>query len=768
LPQRLKVLLVEDDPNDAELVLRELRRAGFDPDWRRVDTEEAFINSLSPVIQLILSDYSMPLFNGLHALKLLQEHDLEIPFIIVSGTIGEEAAVQAMRAGANDYLMKGNLARLGPTIVRELQEAENRRARRRAEAALLESEDRNRDLIEHSHDLICTHDLSGRILSINRTTVKALGYEQAALMDANVREILFSGLQNDFDAYISELQKVGVASGVMAVQTSAGEKRVWRYTNTLRTDGVAVPIVRGMAHDITVELKAESAMRESQMRLAGIVNSAMDAIISVDGEQKVVLFNAAAERILGCPAAEAIGQTIDRFIPQSFREPHQQHIRRFGETGVSLRSIHSLSELTAVRANGEEFPIEASISKIEVAGQKIFTVVLRDITERKQLEEQFRQSQKMEAVGRLAGGVAHDFNNMLTAIIGYSQLVMAQIDEASPLRHDIEEIEKAGQRAAGLTAQLLAFSRKQVLQPKVLDLNEVISDVDKMLRRVIGEDIDLVTIARPDLGHVKADPGQIEQILLNLAVNSRDAMPLGGKLTIETANIELDEAYASSHSDVIPGQYVMLAVSDTGIGLDAQTQARMFDPFFTTKEKGKGTGLGLSTVFGIVKQSGGHIWVYSEPEHGAAFKIYFPRVDEPTAPASADAKDVGSLFGSEVLMVVEDDDAVRGMSQSALEKYGYTVLAAESGAQALEAFGPLAATIDLVVTDVIMAGMSGPELVERLHELHPDVKVLYVSGYTEEATIHHGVLTEGIEFLQKPFTPDLLARRVRQLLSDKH
>lgn len=760
----LRVLLVEDDPNDAELVLRELRRAGFDPDWRLVDTEEAYIEGLNPDIQIILSDYSMPKFDGSRALNLLQQRELEIPFIVVSGTIGEAVAVEAMRAGANDCLMKGNLARLGPTIVRELQEAENRRARRRAETALRESEDRYRDLVEHSHDLICTHDLTGRILSLNRTAAKMLGYDQETLLNKHIQEILFSGFQNEFDSYISELQKNGSAQGMMAVQTRTGEKRVWEYSNTLRTEGVAVPIVRGMAHDVTEQRQAETALRENQTRLAGIVNSAIDAIVSVNGEQKIVLFNAAAERILGCSAAEAIGQAIDRFIPQRFREQHQQHIRDFGDTGVTSRSMGSFAELTALRADGEEFPIEASISQIEVAGQPLFTVILRDITERKQLEDQFRQAQKMEAIGRLAGGVAHDFNNMLTAIIGYSQLVLAQLDEASPQRHDIEEIERAGQRAAGLTAQLLAFSRKQVLQPKMLDLNEVISNVDKMLRRLIGEDIDLVTIARPDLGHVKADPGQIEQILLNLAVNSRDAMPRGGKLTIETANIDLDETYASSHADVVPGQYVMLAVSDTGHGLDAETQSHIFEPFFTTKEQG--TGLGLSTVFGIVKQSGGHIWVYSEPGHGAAFKIYFPRVDEPADSAAAQTEAVESLYGSETIMVVEDDEAVRNFSQLALEKYGYTVLAAERGTQALEAFGPLAAAIDLVMTDVVMAGMSGPELVVRLQELHPDVKVLYVSGYTEEATIHHGLLTDGIAFLQKPFTADALARKVRQLLSE--
>ena len=764
LAQRLRVLLVEDDPNDAELLLRELRRAGFEPDWRRVDTEKAYIDSLNPDLQLILSDYSMPTFDGLRALTLLQERELEIPFIVVSGTIGEDQAVEAMRAGAYDYLMKGNLARLGPTIERELNEAENRRARRRAEAALRRSEDRYRDLVEHSHDLIFTHDLTGRILSINQTAANAVGYHQESLLNTNIQEILFPGFQNEFDSYISELQKNGSAQGMMAVRTRSDQKRVWKYQNTLRTEGVAVAIARCRAHDVTEQTQAEKALRENQTRLEGIVNSAMDAIISVDSEQKVVFFNAAAERILRCPAAEAIGQPIDRFIPQRLREQHQQHIRGFGETGITARSMHSLVALSGLRADGEEFPIEASISQIDVAGEKLFTVILRDITERRGLEEQLRQSQKMEAIGRLAGGLAHDFNNMLTAIIGYSQLVKAQLDEASPLRHDIDQIEKAGQRAASLTAQLLAFSREQVLQPKVLDLSEVISNVDKMLRRLIGEDVDLITIASPGLGHVKADPGQIEQILLNLVVNSRDAMPRGGKLTIETANTDLDEVYASSHADVIPGPYVMLAVSDAGLGMDAQTMSRAFEPFFSTKELGKGTGLGLSTVYGIVKQSGGHISVYSEPGHGATFKIYLPRVSEAATSTSAGVAAGSSLQGSETILLVEDDELVREFSRAALQAYGYLVLEAADAASALLVSKQEIGSINLMVTDVVMPGMTGRRLSEHFTGSRPEMKVLYMSGYTDNAIVRHGVLDAETAFLQKPFTPEVLARKVREVL----
>jgi len=391
----------------------------------------------------------------------------------------------------------------------------------------------------------------------------------------------------------------------------------------------------------------------------------------------------------------------------------------------------------------------------------------RDVTERKLLEQQLRQSQKLEAIGQLAGGVAHDFNNLLTAIIGFSDLLLRQVDADARIRTEIEEINSAGKRAAALTSQLLAFSRRQVLQPVLLDLNDVVVNIEKMLRRLIGEDIDIVTVAEARHGWIKIDPGQTEQILMNLALNARDAMPNGGKLTIETSSVELDETYTRTHPEVVPGRYVLLAVSDTGFGIDTETQLHIFEPFFTTKDQGKGTGLGLSTVYGIVKQSGGHIWVYSEPGHGATFKVYLPRVDAAGDSQIAPSDAPKSLQGSERVLLVEDDEAVRTLARLVLEEHGYTVFSAENGPRAIEAFGSLAGTIDLVITDVIMPQMSGAELAKLLREMHSDLSVLYVSGYTEEATIHRGVLDEGVEFLQKPFTPQALARKVREVIEKK-
>src|SRR5881275_876306 len=369
----------------------------------------------------------------------------------------------------------------------------------------------------------------------------------------------------------------------------------------------------------------------------------------------------------------------------------------------------------------------------------------------------------MEAVGRLAGGVAHDFNNLLTVITSYSALLLEDLGSDDPKRDDVQQIRKAAEAAATLTRQLLAFSRQQVLQPKALDLKATVAGTEKLLKRLIGEDIQLTTVLAPDLGVVKADPGQIEQIIINLAVNARDAMPSGGRLTIEAANVDMDEAYVRGHAPASPGRYVMLALSDTGIGMDEQTKARIFEPFFTTKEKGKGTGLGLSTVYGIVKQSGGYVWVYSEPGHGTTFKVYLPRVDAPAEP-QAPPREAATVTGTETILLAEDDEILRPLTKGLLARLGYTVLDAESAEQALAVAGARQGPIHLLVADVVMPGASGRELARRLAQSRPETRVLYVSGYTDDAIVHHGMLDPGLKFLQKPFTPAALARKVREVL----
>lgn len=430
----------------------------------------------------------------------------------------------------------------------------------------------------------------------------------------------------------------------------------------------------------------------------------------------------------------------------------------------SVKEMRDIAERTAEIKTlnaGLEQHVSERTAQLVTANQELE----REVAERKLAEEQLRQAQKMEAVGKLAGGVAHDFNNLLTAINGHSDLAMRRLKLDDPLYDKLEKIKKAGERAAALTHQLLAFSRKQILQPKVLDLNQVVFEMNKMLQPLIGEDIDLLTKLKPDLGMVKADPGQLEQVLMNLSVNARDAMPRGGKLTIETTNVYLDEEYASRHLSIVPGWYVMLAVSDTGSGMDAQTQERIFDPFFTTKEVGKGTGLGLSTVYGIVKQSGGNIWVYSEVGRGTTFKVYLPCVNRCAEKPEFNIDRNQLSEGNETVLLVEDEEMVREMAKEILEESGYLVLEAKHGQEALLIAEQYRGHIHLMLSDVVMPQMSGRELAEQFAPLRRDMKVLYMSGYTDDAIVHHGVLDEGTAFIEKPFTPNALARKVRETLN---
>ena len=450
----------------------------------------------------------------------------------------------------------------------------------------------------------------------------------------------------------------------------------------------------------------------------------------------------------------------------------------FEDTFLFIAIRHSTSEMWSMAERTAEIKSLNEDLERHVAERTSQLVAANDglkkeVDERKQAEEalhrseeQLRQSQKMEAVGKLAGGVAHDFNNLLTAINGHSELAMRRLGDDDPLYRKLEAIKNAGERAASLTRQLLAFSRKQILQPKVLDLNQVVFEMNKMFQPLIGEDIDLFTRLVPDLGKVKADPGQIEQVLMNLTVNARDAMPLGGRLTIETANVYLDEAYAKHHATVRPGWYVMLAVSDNGCGMDEATRERIFEPFFTTKEVGKGTGLGLSTVYGIVKQSGGNIWVYTEAGRGTTFKVYLPCVDRGIEEPESSTDDNKVLEGTETVLLVEDEEVVRDMAREILEESGYRVLEAKHGREALLVAERHRGPIHLMLSDVVMPQMSGRELAEHLTPLRSEMKVLYMSGYTDDAIVHHGVLDEGMAFIGKPFTPNALARKVRETLNE--
>jgi PAS domain S-box-containing protein len=510
--------------------------------------------------------------------------------------------------------------------------------------------------------------------------------------------------------------------------------------------------------------RADARLRESEARKAATLEAALDCIVTIDHRGRITEFNQASERVFGYRRADVMGREMAALlIPPELQARHRAGLTRYLATGEGS-VIGRRLEMSALRADGTEFPVELTITRLPSVGPPMFTGFLRDITERRQLEDQLRQAQKMDAVGRLAGGIAHDFNNLLTVIAGRARFALERLASGTPPRRDLETIIGATTRAEALTRQLLAFGRKQMLKVQVLDLAQVVDNMRRLLERTIREDVLIATIAEPGLARVKADPTQIEQVIMNLVVNARDAMPQGGRLTIEMSNVDLDAAYTRTRPEVTPGAYVLLAVTDSGIGMDRATQARIFEPFFTTKAPGEGTGLGLATVYGIIKQSSGHIAVYSEPGIGTTFKVYLPRAHESSTLASPELSGE-STRGAGTILLVEDEDEVRGLAHEILESEGYTVLVARSPDEALRAASRHTASIHLVLTDVVMPAMSGPDLVERLRAARPDLRVVYMSGYAQGAMVHQAILAAGRAFVQKPFTRQTLTHKVREVLA---
>jgi two-component system, cell cycle sensor histidine kinase and response regulator CckA len=637
----LRVLFVEDSEDDMLLLIRQLRVGGYEPIFERVDSAEDMRAALNRgPWDVLITDHAMPRFSAMGALDILKEAGIDIPRIIVSGTIGEETAVQIMRAGADDYIMKGNLSRLVPALERELREAEERRRRRRAEEALRESDRRYRTLVENIDLGVTLIDADFTVLMTNQAL--------ARLVDSTPEKIV----------------------GGLCYQRFAG---------------------RGFACD-------------------------------------------------NCPGTRAL-------TTGQMGEAERELTRNDGKV-LSLRI--------------QAFPVTGPTGE-----PTCFIEVVEDITERTRLQDQLQQTARLESIGRLAGGIAHDFNNLLTAMMGYSSVLLQQMGRDDPHREKVLQISCAAERAAALTRQLLAFSRKQVLNMRVLELNPIIAGFQEIMQRLLGEDIDLRPVLAPRLMQTKADPAQIEQILMNLVINARDAIPVHGRVLLETANVTLDEDYARLHAEVRPGPYVMIAVDDNGSGMTPEIRSQIFDPFFTTKELGKGTGLGLSTVYGIVKQHEGHIAVYSEPDRGTTFKIYLPAVLEPAQTAGFQIGAETRPSGTETILIVEDEEIVLRLACDALEMLGYTVLCASSPEAALRTSREHDGRIDLLVTDVVLPEMDGPRLFTKLAPERPDMKVMYVSGYTGDSIVQHGVLDRGVHFLQKPFTLGSLAAGVRAALEER-
>src|SRR5437773_1774151 len=619
-------------------------------------------------------------------------------------------------------------------------------------------------LVEHSSDAVALLDETGAITYVSQAATRLLGYGVPELTGTNAL-----GFLHPDDLALTErlcrqlLDQPGTPIRTeLRARHKDGSYHLVEAVAVNRLDDPAVGAVVANWRDITERLRAEQALRNSEQSYRSLVDGVRDVIFALSPGGEVTSLNPAFEEMTGFPPADWVGRPFEAFVHP---DDVPLALDLFGRVlqGEPRPTIQFRILTRAGTYRVAEFSATAQRRDGRLTG---ILGIGRDVTERLGLEQQLRQAQKMEAVGRLAGGIAHDFNNILTAITGHADLLLEDLGHHDPRRADVDEIRRSAERAAGLTRQLLAFSRQQVLQPKVVDLNALVLDMDKLLRRLIGEDVELATVLYPTLGRVTADPGQLEQVIVNLAVNARDAMPQGGKLTLETRNIDLDSSYTLEHSLVKPGPYVQLTVSDSGIGMDEETQAHAFEPFFTTKPRGQGTGLGLAMVYGTVKQSGGFIWVYSEPGHGATFKIYLPRVDAPVEAAAPPVPVERPPRGSETVLLAEDEPAVRTIAQQALERQGYTVLAAPSGADALALAAQHGATIHLLLTDVVMPGMSGRDLADRLTAQRPGIRVLYISGYTDNAIVRHGMLEPGLAYLQKPFRPDALVRKVRDVLDE--
>ncbi len=755
----LRLLIIEDSKPDAELIVAALKRAGYALSFEVVDKPEDMRQRLlRQEFDVVLSDHNLPSWSGTEALKIVLESGRSVPFVVVTGSLGDEAAVQYIKSGAADYVLKNHLERLPSVVGQVLKERAHQEEEFRLHDQIRAGKREWELTFDSVPDPIFLLDENCAVRRANRAAAEALQLNFAELIGRPCFEVVRGAGKvsvgcshgHEFDAASeSEEEKNGKTKKNFDA----------RCTELHGADGQVAGFVFSM-HDVTKRKRAEDEIR----KLSRAVEQSPASVAITDPDGRIEYVNPTFTRITGYTLEEVRGKNPR--ILKSGETPDEEY-KRLWQTITSGREWRG--EFHNRKKDGSMFWASASVSPIRTeSGNTVYYLgIQEDITAQKLLEEQLRQAQKMEAVGRLAGGVAHDFNNLLTIINGHAQLLIESAQEAGGGNPHLDEILKAGERAAALTRQLLAFSRKQVVALRALDLNHVIEDIQKMLRRLIGEDVELTINSGKSLGLVMADAGQIEQVLMNLVVNARDAMPHGGRLMVETMNTTLDEDYAGSHFDVRSGDYVMLAVSDTGVGMDSEVLRRVFEPFFTTKEPGRGTGLGLATVYGIVKQCGGHINVYSEPGQGTTFRAYFPRIGAPDKSDNVKQEQAGALAGWETILVVEDEAGVRSLIRAALESKGYKVLVASNPDEAEAMAGKHQGALHLLLTDVIMPGRNGKVLADALQRTRTDLRVLYMSGYTADAIGHHGVLDSNVEFLPKPFTSRELLKKVREVLGKK-
>ncbi len=758
----IKILIVEDSLDDAAMLVDELKTAGFEPVWKRVETKADFLAELKKSPDIILSDYRMPQFTGLKAAQLVQESGLDIPFILISGTVGEDAAVEAMKFGATDYLLKDRLGRLGSAVKRALEQKHLRDKNRHAEQQIrLQA-----SVLEAAANAILITDSKGRILSANHAFHVLTGYAPAEALGKNPR-FLKSGQHDEF--FYRQLWETVAGGKFWQGEIINRRKDGTLYCEDMTVtpvsaDGIGITHFIAIKQDVTERKRAQEELILKTAFLEAQIESALDAILVVNERAKIILKNQRLFQLFKVPdhlTHEDDDTKLLEYVTSRMKDPKQfgervaylyAHPDEVGRDEIALADGTILDRYSA--------PVRDKAGKYY---GRIWT--FRDITEQRKLEEQFRQSQKMEGIGQLAGGVAHDFNNILAVIQMQATLVGAGDNLSKEQLEYVEDISSAVQRAAALTRQLLLFSRRQVMQTRDLNLGESITNMTRMLHRVLGEDIQMQFKLAPQSLFIHADAGMMDQVLMNLAVNSRDAMPKGGQIIIETSAVEFDETSASLSARAQPGSFACLSVTDTGTGISPEHLSRIFEPFFTTKDVGKGTGLGLATVFGIVQQHQGWINVYSEIGRGTTFRIYLPRQGKKSEPKSQWPDFAALRGGKETILLVEDDATLRASVAKALSRLGYHVLEVPNAVAALEVWKPHQNEIRLLLTDMVMpGGMTGKELGERLLKENPKLKVVYTSGYSAEVAGKDFPLEEGVNFLTKPFEAHKLAQTIRAAL----
>jgi len=780
----LSVLAVDESDDDVLLVMRELQAGGFRVVWERVEDDQAMADALDRCsFDIIVSESQTAGLRAADAVALCRQKHVDAPFFVISSQITEDDS-GFPKSGVTDVFLKSDLSRLSAVVWEALRKVDPGLGHSpewrephgelfaadvlhavggrpgptlagRAEETLTSSERLFRTLFDEALDAILITDDAGRYLAANPAAAALFGVPRQDLLGRSLIEMSDDSVGTT--ARWREFVQMGHGIGDVRIKRVDGASRDVEFTARANfLPGLHLAIVR----DVTERRREARALCESEARYRRLFEGIPHPVIVSDPQTKRVLAaNPAACREYGRALDEMVALTVDRL-----RCPDAPDV--IAGFRIEADDVVHAGSTRHCRKDGTAFDAEVSVHALVLAGQPAVLSMIKDVTAERQLEEQRRQAQKMDSIGHFAGGIAHDFNNVLSVIMGYAESAGRRLPPGSEARAKIDAILRAAESAASLTRQLLAFSRKQVLVPRLLDLGVVVDDLGNMLRRLIGEDVELMTVVHPGLDLIRADPGQLEQVILNLAANARDAMPRGGQLVLEMENAQATEEDARTHVGLKPGRYVVLRVRDTGTGMSAEVQKRVFEPFYTTKELGKGTGLGLATVYGIVKQSGGYIAVESEPGVGTCFSIYLPRARGAAASPREELRmsTSASPRGSDAVLFVEDDAVMRVVAEEALAAFGYRVAVAASGREAIELYESGEQRPAILVTDLVMPRMSGRELADELMRRQPDLRVLFISGYSSDAVMRQQVAEEGRAFLQKPFTPVALARRIRELL----